>query len=133
MKDIVIYKSKNNGLGGDIDFTNNSSIFTTENNIRYCCLYIMNNSSNSKRILNISSINLDNILLDVIEDEVGVILNEYTIENNLPELSNYTSARQFTNLVLNSKDFFTVILKLNSTDTISKRSLNISVEYVDEY
>lgn len=133
MRDVVIYKSKNNGLGGDIDFTNSSSIFTTEDNIKYCCLYVMNNSSDRKRILQISSVNLDNVLLSVIENEVGIVLNELVIENNLPELSNYSPTRSFNNLILNSKDFFTVLLKLESTDSISKRSINITVEYVDEY
>lgn len=134
MKDIVIYKSKNNGLGGHIESTNNSSIFTTKENIDYCCLYIVNEGSTKKRILNISSVNLDNIKLNVLEDESGILLNTLTIENELPILADYLDVRLFNNLVLDVSSFFTVLLKLdNMNNNVSKRSINISVEYVDEY
>lgn len=134
MKDIGIYKTKNNGLGGSFDLTNSSTIFTTKDDINYCCIYVVNEGSVKKRVLNISSVNLDNVELCVLEDESGVLLNTLTIENELPELDYYSFDRFFNDLVLDVNDFFTVLLRLENLDNnISKRSINISVEYVDEY
>ena len=132
MKDIVIYKD--NHLNGGIDFTNDSNIFTIENSIRYSCLFVCNQGSTKKRILNVSSINLDNIVLGVLEDESGVIVGEGFTEENISTYDNYSDMRSFNNLVLGVNEFFAVLLRLDNTENnISKRSINITVEYVDEY
>lgn len=128
MKDIVIYKSEKNGIGGGIDLTNSLDIF---DNVDYCCLYIKNESNSEKRILQVNITSLDNIIIGTTEgDTVIDQLYDSTIIDSLV----FSDSLSFDTLVLPSGSFFNVWLKKEDTTTyVSNRNLHVSVEYINEY
>lgn len=132
---IAIYKSLNNGFGGPLDTTSNRDIFTEYfENQMYCCLYIKNESNTSKNILSVYLTSIDNINMGLLVDNDNEprfnTLSEITDVNSI----NFISDLYFRSLTLEPNTFITVWLVLpNTYDNVSKRNVNITVDYVDEY
>lgn len=133
MSIINIYKSINNGDGGEIDTTTSSSIFTLDSNIKYCCLYVKNESLVSKYLQSIYVSSLDNILIGVVKENDNIVFNKLSEKGVYPTLD-YSSNINLKNTKLDSNSFITLWLKLETTSEYkSKRNVNISLEYIDEY
>lgn len=132
MKDIVIYKSINNGLGGNIDTTNNFTVFPESSN--YCCLYIKNESLSKNKILSISVTSLDVLSIAVVLSESSDIAQNQLSDLSIVDSLSFETSILFNDFVLPSGYFFNIWLKKeDTTNYTSKRNLNISVEYINEY
>lgn len=131
MSELSIYKSLNNGLGGAFNTKSDLDIFIGENN--YCCFYVRNESITVKRLLNLKIDCLDNTSVCIIKDGENLVLNTLS---ETEDLSNLTFNNDFNlnGTLLNPNNYFCFWVKLlNSSDMLSSRILNITVEYLDEY
>lgn len=133
MRDIVIYKSMNNGLGGDFDTTNSLSIFETD--LKYTCFYVKNESARPKTILNINSNSLDSIQIGIQTNGTDIILNQISPIVTEPPINVSYSDNLQQNLSLKANEWFTLWVKLDSesTNIKTKRNLSLVVEWVNEY
>jgi len=133
MSIVNIYKSINNGDGGEIDTTTSSSIFTLDSTTKYCCIYVKNESLVSKYLQNIYVSSLDNILIGIVKENNNIVFNQISEKGVYPSLD-YVSSINLKNTKLESTSFITLWLKLETTSEYkSKRNVNISLEYIDEY
>lgn len=130
MFDINIYKSINNGSGGEISQYGSDLIFKDSD---YSCIYIKNDSLKPKRILGIKNTSSDEIFLSVLKKDGDIVVNK------ISELSD-TNSLVFTeqvsiNFVLPPSSFITVWYKKGQSLSAYnlKKQLNIVVEWVDEY
>lgn len=134
MTGIKIYKSINNGLGGDIDTTASNIVFSNKDFGSYCCVYIRNESVTPLTILNIKIISLDFIQLGLVKNEEGTPLLDTLGSIEIAEELIYNSHLSFDSLVLPPNSFFNIWLKVSkSTYYNHKRNINLNVEYISEY
>lgn len=134
MSEISIYKSINNGKGGSIDTTSNSTIFDMNEDLRYCCLYVKNETTGNKILQNISTLGVDDVLLGIVSNEQGILLNTL-VEYDSNQTVTYLNVLELSNFVLPSLSFITVWLKVDTSNNKHKasKSVNIILEYLDEY
>lgn len=132
MKGFSIYKSKNNGKGGDIDTAqlDSSEIFIDSD---FSCIYIHNETNSPKGLVSMKSSSVDPLVF--VTDPNALPINTLapvmeTIPSGLLELDEVhlggivkIPARGFT---------YVYLKKVNSdTNLKSERLVNIIVEYVD--
>ncbi len=131
MSSLKIYKSKNKGLGGDFDTTLDNDIFYDSN---FCCVYIKNEDNYNLRLLDITLNSLDSIQLGILTDQLNTpIINQLSVFEDTENIL-FKDSLQISELTLSSNDFITIWLKKNTqNNVISKKNININVEYINEY
>lgn len=131
MKDLIIYKSKNKGTGGEIDKTSNRDIFKTSES---ACLYVVNEGLKNKRILKIYATSMSDIYIGIVRDENNKpTINTLSPIGTLPELV-FESYETVVDFILEPNCFFNIwVYPKDTSDNISERNVSIAVEYVNEY
>ena len=102
--------------------------------MRYCCLYIKNETTGNKILQNISTLGVDDVLLGIVSNEQGILLNTL-VEYDSNQTVTYLNVLELSNFVLPSLSFITVWLKVDTSNNKHKasKSVNIILEYLDEY
>lgn len=133
MQDIVVYTSVNDGNGGAID-ERKVMIYSSLN---FACLYVVNESSSPKRVLNISLKDPNNSLIGVVKEGEEIVLN--SIQDQLKEGEEpsvvFLKGLEKINKVIPPRQFMTLWVKKGSSFSSNtvKKHVNIFVEWVDEY
>lgn len=129
MEDITIFKTLNNCLGGNFDYSRNDSIFNTsiEGN-QLACLYVKNTGLVAKKILRFSVAGIDDISVGM--SSVDTI--EPILTTGLPPSVSFTNIVN-PNIVLEPGMFVTVwLLKDNGAVGIKKeKNTCLNVDWVD--
>lgn len=133
MKDINIYKSASNGLGGNLDRTLDNNIFKLNvDNKKVACLYIKNDSKNPQKIIKLWPDSVDEIRIGLVTrlgfNEILKNTVQPVLENDLPEVDFTKSEHTFEDLVLLPNEFFSVWLYyIDIGISKIKRSHNVSI------
>ena len=129
MEDITIFKTLNNCLGGNFDYSRNDTIFNTsiEGN-QLACLYVKNTGLVAKKILRFSIAGIDDISVGM--GSMNTI--EPILTTGLPSSVSFTNIVN-PNLVLEPGMFVTVwLLKDNGTIGIKKeKNTCLNVDWVN--
>ena len=140
MKDLVIYRSENNGLGGNISLDKTSQDMFYKGNYyeKFSCVYIKNESLISKRILRLIPYSIDYVEISTLTDEIDIknkIANLHTDLNSRPDNTSFQNQLDLTDVVLKPNDYLCIWIKITqeSNTPILKRFVNIEMEVLDEY
>lgn len=129
MEDITIFKTLNNCLGGNFDYSRNDTIFNTsiEGN-QLACLYVKNTGLVAKKILRFSVAGIDDISVGM--SSVNTI--EPILTTGLPPSVVFSNMVN-PNLVLEPGMFVTVwLLKGSGVEGIKKeKNTCLNVDWVD--
>lgn len=137
MKDISIYKSSDNCLGGNIDITIKDNIFDLlVDSKSLACLYIKNTTPSNKKILklNVEGPEIIELGIKVINNEIVLNTLEPTLTAGLPLNVVFTNV-EFPNVVLKPGEFFTLWLykppAVTPSYSLQERNTCLMVEWVD--
>lgn len=135
MNELVIYQSKNNGLGGEMDYFNNNLIFKESS--RHC-FYIKNTGTISKRLFQVSIDSVDEVNLGIVMENEEVLRNQLSpiiSGSNSPIGVVFNLSLINPNIVLEPNDFIILWLKLNNSthQMKSTHTMSINLEWADEY
>lgn len=138
MKEIIVVRSANNGLGGVFDKSESKDIFIDTTSNRYTCVYIKNISSVKKRILKLTLTSVDEILIGIQKDLnndilTNTILPILNLNEDPSNISFNTLVINSVDLILNPNDFFAVWLKLPTSTNLIKSNHTVSfiVDYME--
>lgn len=140
MKDLVIYRSENNGLGGDISLNKTDQDIFYKGNYyeKFSCVYIKNESLISKRILRLTPFSIDYVEISTLDTETDIknkLAQLHTDLNSRPLNTNFQNQLDLSDVVLRPNDYLCIWIKVTqeSNTPILKRFVNIEMEVLDEY